>query len=486
MILSSIHKLLNPQNKDVAFFIENKAYGYDKLLQKIAGIQQLLLQKKIQQNDIVLVNVYDDIETYASILAIWFSGATFVPINPKHAKNRNDLIKNQMNFALELSSNKKDEKAICTKDITSDKTIKNLSFSKQIIYILFTSGSTGTPKGVPISYKNLNAFVTDFNKEFILSKTDKFLQIYDLTFDASIHCYVLPLYLGASIYTVSPNKIKYLEAYKLMHKHQLTFTKFPPSVLTYLQSFFNRIQLPKLRYSLLGGESLDVSLAEKWQKCIKNAQIYNVYGPTEATINTHIFNFTKNYTPLKSANGIVSIGKPFGQNIAYVINENNNILAPNIKGELCLVGNQITDGYFNNTQKNTSSFIVLNNKRMYKTGDLVKMDNDGDYLFYGRNDNQIQIQGYRVELSEIEQVAKQYKKALNYAVVAKKNKIKTTEIILFAEKLKGNKKELHQFLQQHLPNYMLPSKIIKLERFPLTSSGKIDRNQLKKITAKND
>ena len=305
MILKQISHHLRTNN-NLAFFIEENAYSYSDLGKKTAGIQQLLFQNKIQKNDIVLLHIYNDIETYASILAIWFAGATFVPINPKHAENRNTLIKNQMQFALELSSNKLDVNCVDTKNTTSNKTIQDNSFQEQVLYILFTSGSTGVPKGVPISKKNLNRFILDFNAEFQLSKTDKFLQIYNLTFDASVHCYVLPLFLGASIYTVSPNKIKYLEAYKIMHKHQITFAKFPPSVLTYLQNFFAKIHLKNLKYSLLGGESLDATLTEKWQKCVPNAQVFNVYGPTEATINTHLFNFTKDYNKAKSYNGIVS------------------------------------------------------------------------------------------------------------------------------------------------------------------------------------
>ncbi len=485
MILQQILQHLNRKDKNLAFFIEEQGYSYAELRDKIAGIQALLQQENIQKNDVVLLNVYNDIETYASILAIWFSGATFVPLNPKHAKNRNDLIKNQMEVAVKLSSNSKDISSIITKDKTSKKAITNKSFSNQILYILFTSGSTGIPKGVPISKQNLDSFISDFNAEYSLTKNDKFLQIYDLTFDASIHCYVLPLFLGASVFTVSPNKIKYLEAYKTMQKHEITFAKFPPSVLTYLQPFFNKINLPKLRYSLLGGESLKANLAENWQKCVPNATIHNVYGPTEATINTHIFNFTKNYKPTKSVNGIVCIGKPFGNNKAIVINENNVMLPKNTKGELCLAGKQITKGYYKNQLKNRESFITVNNQKYYKTGDLVIQDNDGDFLFYGRMDSQIQLQGYRVELSEIEEIAGKFNTKNNIAVVAVKNKLDANTIILFVENKNINTKQFHLYLQNNLPNYMVPSKIITLNTFPQTTSGKIDYNSLKKITREN-
>jgi amino acid adenylation domain-containing protein len=484
MVLNKILHHLNNKN-ELAFFIGNKTYSYYELCQRISGIQQIIFKNKISENNIILLNVYDDIETYASVLAIWFSGATFVPINTKHAKNRNNLIENQMKVKLKLSSNLNDKGCVLTKDTFSEIPIKNNSFNKQILYILFTSGSTGIPKGVPISKMNLNSFILDFNAEYLLNNKDKFLQIYDLTFDASIHCYVLPLFLGASVYTVSPNKIKYLEAYKILNKHQITFAKFPPSVLTYLQPYFSKINLPFLKYSLLGGESLDEKLAKQWQKCVPKAEIHNVYGPTEATINTHIFNFTKKYNSAKSHNGIVSIGKTFGSNKAIVVDKNNKILNKNVKGELCLSGKQITEGYYKNTDRNKNSFIIIKNEKYYKTGDLVTQDDDSDFIFYGRIDSQIQVQGYRVELSEIEHIAKNFKNALNYAVVAIKNDLNIYSIFLFAEKLSTNEKELHSFLQNNLPTYMVPSKIISLKKFPFTTSGKLDYNTLKKIAQKN-
>ncbi len=480
MLLNTIKQNITNFKDNLAFYIEDQSYLYKDFKEKITGIQQELIRKNISKNDFVIVHTYNDLETYATILAVWFSGATFVPINPKHPKERNERILTQIPVSLQISSNQNDKNCLYTKGLQANTKIINQSFSEQILYILFTSGSTGTPKGVPISHKNLDAFIGNFNAEFNLNNTDKFLQIYDLTFDASVHCYVLPLFLGASIFTVSPNKIKYLEAYKLLEKHQLTFAKFPPSVLVYLKPFFNRITLPKLRYSLLGGESLPENLAKAWQKCLPNGEIYNVYGPTEATINTHIFNFTKKYTPNKNYNGIVAIGKTFGTNKAFVIDQNNIIVGKNSKGELCLLGNQITNGYFKNVKKNKQAFFIKNQQQVYKTGDLVLQDKDGDYLYCGRIDNQIQIQGYRVELSEIEQIARKFNQQNNIAVISKKNKFNIAEIYVFTEKLSVETSDLHQFLQNNLPNYMLPAKIVNLDKFPLTAGGKIDYNTLKK------
>jgi amino acid adenylation domain-containing protein len=481
MLFERLTYQLNQQSTQVAFVIDEQEFTYYQFANQVISVQQLLLQNNFIKDDKVIVFTYDNIETYASIIAVWLLGGVFIPINPKHPKERNALILNQVTTKFKLSS-KKNDLELYTSDLKAP--VKNLIVHQRekdsLMYILFTSGSTGTPKGVPISYKNINAFITDFAKEYNLSSKDRFLQIYDLTFDASIHCYLLPLYLGASIYTVSPNKIKYLEAYKLMDKQGLTFAKFPPSVLSYLKPYFKKIKLPKLKYSLLGGESLDLELVKLWQNCVPNAQIYNVYGPTEATINTHIFSIPKNIDLHKTYNGTLTIGKPFGSNKAIVIDKENTVITNNSKGEMCLYGDQIANQYFNNLEKTKQAFTKINNEFVYKTGDLVYQDVDGDFIFCGRIDNQVQIQGYRVELSEVENAARQFKKALNFAVISTKNQLEVLEIILFTEQLATEIPELQKFLKTQLPFYMVPSKIINLEKFPQTAGGKIDKQALLK------
>lgn len=482
MLLEKLYHNFKKYKNNTAFVINEKSFSYNDFVNKIALVQNLLFQNNTAENDIIAINTYNDIETYASIVAIWFSGMTFVPINPKHPKKRNELILNQINPKYTLSSNKNDKDVILTTIENSSaldlKIVKRKKGSN--MYVLFTSGSTGLPKGVPINYDNLNAFITDFSENYELNEKDKFLQIYDLTFDASIHCYLMPLFLGGTIYTVSSDKIKYLEAYKIMDKYNITFAKFPPSVLNFLQPFFKKIKLPNLKYSLLGGESLNYTLIKNWQNCVPNAQIQNVYGPTEATINTHIFNIDKNFNAKNCYHGIVSIGRPFGSNKAIVIDENNNEVPNGIKGEMCLLGKQITKGYFNNTSKNKTSFFKINNELAYKTGDIVMINEIGNFLYCGRKDNQIQIQGFRVELSEIEQAARKIITVSNIVALSYQNKNNSTEIALFLEVKSLDSNQLKDRLKNDLPSYMIPKQLINVTNFPLTSSGKIDRKSLLK------
>jgi len=484
-ILDTILSNLSTFSKRNAFYINEEFYTYADLAKKIAGITEPL--KNLPEQTPVGVITTNSIETYASILSLWLNGHIFIPISPANAKERNENSINQAEVKYILTPTLKDVEIINsegielipTNTLKSDTIVENKNTDQNnILYILFTSGSTGTPKGVPINLKNLDAFIYSFiNIGFEINETDKFLQLYDLSFDASVHCYTLPLFLGACAYTIPIKEVKYLYAYKLMKEQELTFVKMPPSTITYLQPYFSKINLPNLKYTLFGGEALPNSLVNDWQKCAPNSKNHNVYGPTEATINC--FSYTEG-TP-KSYNSVISIGKPMNGVNAIIIDDYNTVLPENEKGELCVAGNQITTGYWKNEAKNKEAFIVLNKITYYKTGDVVYYDNDGDYYYCERIDNQVQIQGYRVELGELEHHARSLTNLTHVVALVKKSATNTNQLYLFLENFKDSTESLKTDLAQKVPNYMVPQQIITLPSFPLTTSGKIDRNQLKEL-----
>ncbi|MDG1475947.1 MAG: AMP-binding protein [Vicingaceae bacterium] len=484
-ILDTILSNLTTYSKENAFYINEQFYTYSDLSQKVAGISEAI--KEIPQQSTVGVITTDSIETYASIIALWLNGLIFIPVSPANAKDRNENSLKQAEAKHILTPTTKDAKLIDsanfniieTSSLSAFATIENKNKDENnILYILFTSGSTGTPKGVPINLKNLDAFIHSFIKiGYEINAKDKFLQIYDLSFDASAHCYTLPLFLGACAYTIPPKEVKYLYAYKLMKKHELTFVKMPPSTLSYLKPYFPKINLPLLKYTCFGGEALQSSLVNDWKKCAPSTEIHNVYGPTEATINC--FSYTSDLP--KHYNNIVAIGKPMDGIEAIVINENNSLLSENKKGELCISGNQITAGYWKNELKNEESFIAINGKTYYKTGDIVYTDNEGDYFYCERLDNQVQIQGYRVELGELEHHSRNLTQLTQVVALAKKSSNNTNQLFLFLENYKGSIEELKIDISKKVPNYMVPQQIITIPSFPITTSGKIDRNQLKEL-----
>jgi D-alanine--poly(phosphoribitol) ligase subunit 1 len=485
-ILKRFIENLNNQPDNIAFYIDEIFYSYGELKIEICKIIEEINKLPTSNSPLGLV-VNDDLTTYASIWAMWFEGLCYVPLHPKQPKERNLEIINQAQCKFILNSkieeSTKFESTIETGNsitITKEITIKNIPDSNYA-YILFTSGSTGKPKGVPISRGNLSSFVDSFTRiGFEINSEDRFLQCFDLTFDVSVQCFVVPLIFGASVFTIPHHSIKYSYVYGLLEDHKLTFATMAPSMIRYLQPYFEELNLPNLKYNILTAEASYCSLVEDWSNCIPNAEIYNFYGPTEATIYCTYYRYEKN-KPNAQINGVLSIGKPMKGITAIIIDENSNLITDTKKGEMYISGSQLSSGYLNESEKNKNSFIELdykgNKQVFYKTGDICFFEND-TLLYLGRVDHQVKIQGYRVELSEIEYHARQALKGKTTIALAFENFSKTNEIALFVEDEKLDEKKLKEYLKEKLPPYMIPSKILMKDEFPLNSNGKIDRKLL--------
>jgi acyl-coenzyme A synthetase/AMP-(fatty) acid ligase len=182
----------------------------------------------------------------------------------------------------------------------------------------------------------------------------------------------------------------------------------------------------------------------------------------------------------KTYNGILSIGKAMKNNGCMVVDGNNCELPSGEQGELLLSGNQLSFGYLNNKEKNKEAFFTKNNVIYYRSGDLCFVDEDGDFLYCGRIDHQVKIDGFRVELSEIEHHIRNKFNVQNAVAVAFVNHIGNTQLHLFLEKFKGETDSIKTFLKTKLPDYMIPNETTVLKEFPLNVNGKIDRKQLAK------
>jgi len=225
-------------------------------------------------------------------------------------------------------------------------------------------------------------------------------------------------------------------------------------------------------------------LIDELGKCIPDAEIYNFYGPTEVTIYC---TFSRYYRGIqnKGLNGLMSIGKPFNGIRAIVIDDDCRIQDFGILGELCISGEQLTDGYLNNPEKNVEVFKEIDvdgkSERFYKTGDLCMIDSMGDILYSGRKDYQVKIMGFRVELGEIEFHARACMNGKNAIALLNEDSVNGPELVLFVETNLSEKKVLLDYLKVKLPYYMIPAKVFECTEFPLNSNGKIDRNALKRI-----
>ncbi len=478
-----------------AFYIGGNSYTYRHFYQRISAIQKHILSEVEESEKYIGVLSYDHPDTYASLFAAWFSGKAFVPLNPLNPAARNDETIDSMKLRYILSAGEPSNLVrnspsvlIQTKTLKeSDLKIHTIEVSQEAdAYVLFTSGSTGHPKGVRINRRNIDAFYRsylDFGPEY--THKDRFLQIYDISFDGSVPCYLVPLCTGASVYTVPQDEIKYLFAYKLIQEQELTVVKMTPSILFYLRPYFDKILLPKVRACLFGGEALPLTIIEEWMKCVPNSLIQNVYGPTEATIDSLMYNYNSDEFQKKAENGIVSLGKQFGDFEYAVINNSGTSVTDGQKGELCLHSAQVMSGYWNDAEKTAQAFIYLEtlngNKKFYRTGDLVSRDIDGFFMYHGRIDDQVQIQGYRVELGDIEKHARDASGEQSLAAVPSRNKNGNISIVLFIGGEEQSQEFILSHLQKRLPFYMIPSKIIYIKELPRLNTGKTNRGKLTEI-----
>jgi D-alanine--poly(phosphoribitol) ligase subunit 1 len=482
-----------------AFCIENRFFTYNDLASNVSRIRNAIRERKFNGNNIGLV-VNDDIETYAAIISIWFEGYSYVPLHPNQPEVRIREIILQSEVELIIDSHGKiihNPAIILTSKNFSDYQASSntcIRSEETLAYLLYTSGSTGQPKGVQITRGNLAAFISAFSKSGLnIDQNDRCLQCFDLTFDVSVQSFLIPLLAGACVYTVPHHQIKFEYVYYLLNEHDLTFGAMTPSLIRYLQPYFREIYLPNFRCCILTAEGSPIDLITEWSKCIPNAMIYNFYGPTEGTIycSCQKFNVIENQKN-KHHNGILSIGKPMDKTNLIIVDEDMAEVQRNKIGQLCINGEQVSPGYWKNNEKNHTSFFNYSYKgtikRFYKTGDTCYIDEEGDIVFIGRMDYQVKINGYRVELGEIEFHARKFLKFHNAIALTYKNKFNINELILFIEEPEpiDNEKEIRKYLSNILPYYMIPSLIIKTKSFPLNSSGKIDRLILLKSLIENE
>lgn len=487
-LFQSLQNTITKHYNSNAFLINSIYYKYSDFALSISKIRKSIeVNCNINEKNIGLV-VNDDLETYAAIIALWFEGKAYVPLNPTMPRDRNVNVLQQASIttiidssAIPLFSNYNLIRSSELEEATINLEPK-LTSDEELAYILFTSGTTGKPKGVPISRANLTGFIDAlWDIGFDINENDKCLQMADLTFDFSVMPYVAPLVKGACVCTIPKNKIKYNYIYKLMNDDGLTVVFMVPSILLYLRPHFTEMQFPKIRFSLFCGEALHAEITEEWKTCIPNAIVFNVYGPTEATVFCTYYEVKSSSN--KAYNDILSIGKPMKGTYTVIVDPSNKILQDGEAGELCLASVQLTPGYWNDESKNKESFFTLKNngkeQRFYKTGDLCKRDEDGDIFYLDRMDFQTQIQGFRVELSEIEYYAKEFLEKINIIAIPFENTIGNTEIGLVIESNELDYKSLVDYLKTKLPVYMVPKKVKFVDRIELNVNGKIDRKKMK-------
>lgn len=369
-----------------------------------------------------------------------------------------------------------------SEDENLDVTLVNAVSGNNPAYIMFTSGSTGIPKGVLISQRSLLNFIEWGRETYSLTQKDIMTNVNPIYFDNSVFDFYCSVFNGITMVAISKEMVeKPKEMLEIIAKERCTFWFSVPSMLIYLTNLklLTTFILKDIRIFSFGGEGYPKELLRKlYNSYSDTASFYNVYGPTEGTCICSAYEITKEDM---EAEGLAPLGH-IAPNFGYLILDTDGKEAT--FGELCLMGEQLALGYYNDYERTDKSFIQCPQvgtykERMYKTGDLVELVN-GKLFFRGRIDNQIKHMGYRIELEEIENALIKLPGIKECAVVHTISKNNLSRIVGYvAVEDEKSDRDYRTELRKYVPNYMIPNRIIILNALPKNANGKIDRSRLK-------
>jgi len=476
-----------PENECIIH--ENQKITYKELDQKSNSLRDYILTLGIPHKSCVGIIFTHSIDVIVCILAILKAGYTFLPLDANMPINRNKEIIESSNLELLLTNidslesrnfsckfvslNKIND--ILIRDEFSD--TENLIYrdikTDDTAYIIYTSGSTGAPKGVMVDHSALYNYLVWAKDAYSVDDKDTYAFYSSIAFDLTITSIFLPIITGGKAIIINlenhDNIIK-----EIISRNVCTIIKLTPShlaLLDCLEDYTGNI----LRKMIVGGEQLAPKLAGDVSDAFKQkVEIYNEYGPTEATVGCIIHKYCRDvdfeYVP---------IGKPIYNMKSYILNKQLEAVPDYVVGELYLAGKSLAKGYYNNPALTNEVFIEHEKfGRLYKTGDKARFVDKQVIEFLGRIDEQVKINGNRVECGEIEYRIKKHRHIKEALVMACQVEGTMLLVSYYTSNVLFEENELRQYLANYLPLYMIPSIFIRLDEFPLNKNGKVDKQKL--------
>jgi amino acid adenylation domain-containing protein len=342
-------------------------------------------------------------------------------------------------------------------------------------YILFTSGSTGRPKGVPIMHENAAHFFREIEARYDFGPDDVFSQTFDPTFDCAIFDLFAAWGSGGTLVSV-PNQA-YLAMPEFITAEGITIWYSTPAAISMIarRSGLGPGTLPTLRWSMFAGDALTVADVEAWQRAASGSVVENLYGPTELTITCTAYRWSPESSPGECVNGGVPIGKLHSEHELILLDENGG--HSTTEGELCVSGPQLTPGYLDPAD-NENRFFEHGSRRWYRTGDRARLAESGDLKFLGRIDNQVQVQGWRVELAEIDHNVRGCS-GVEDAVTVTTAVDGRLELVVFYTGVPVPPPQFARQLRKALPHQLVPRHYLHLDEMPLNRNRKFDRSALR-------
>ncbi|MFC1849298.1 amino acid adenylation domain-containing protein [candidate division CSSED10-310 bacterium] len=483
------------QRRDsIALVYADQHLTYGELNQRSNQLAHFLRRQGIWSEQIVGICMERSVEMVIGLLAILKSGAVYVPIDPDLPRDRMKFMLEDCQAALLLTRTHLKEQfsvfegtVICLdtvsaevaqescQDLAPGITVENLA------YIMYTSGSTGQPKGVEVCHSSVIRLL--FGIDYVqLDARHPILQLASLSFDASTFELWASLLHGSQC-------VLFEERVPTIQKLGQTLRNNNILTLWLTGSLFNVIVdeapeiLTGLHQLLIGGEALSVQHVRRALELLPTTRIINGYGPTEGTTFTCCFQIPNQIEPAVAS---IPIGHPISNTQVYILDMYQNPTAVGVPGELFISGEGLARGYHQRSDLSADKFrphpFESNGRqRLYQTGDVVRSQTDGTIQFLGRLDHQVKIRGFRIELGEIEALLEQHAAIKNVVAAVREDSRGEKQLVAYVNPAQPDvdlNRILRPFLQQKLPAYMIPAKIVVLDSFPLTATGKIDRGAL--------
>ncbi len=505
-----------------AVVFQDEAITYQQLDELSNQVAHTLKKNGVQQGDRVGIYINKSIPSVFSIFGILKADAVYVPLDPwAPVKRLGYIIKNcdikclltgsdKMNFVVRMIDAESPlEKVILTDDgqysaeISTVETIEwtdvqaeatgtpaRKSIETDLAYILYTSGSTGDPKGVMISHLNAFTFINWAYETVNIQPEDRVANHAPHHFDLSVFDIFVTVKAGGSLYPVPTHTAKFpVKLAEFISKNKISVWYSVPSAWVHMLTHgkMDEHDFSALRTVIFAGEVFPIKHLQRLVQQIPHADYYNWYGPTETNVITSYK--VENLDP--NSNTPVSIGKVCENMGIFILDETGKeVTTPGITGELYGRGSGVAQGYWNDPEK-TARLFVQNplqthfSDRAYRTGDLVQIGDEGNLIYLGRRDHQVKVQGYRIELGEIENALLNHPQIKEAAVVALKNEEQTTYLKAFLT-LNGGEPlsslDIKRQCSRFVPRYMIPEVVEFCDHLPKTSTGKIDKKSLLKVS----
>ncbi|MCE3296530.1 MAG: non-ribosomal peptide synthetase, partial [Crocinitomicaceae bacterium] len=498
-ILDLYYQGLESHQSNTAVVSDNRKISFSELESRSNALANELISGGLKSGDAVGVMLDRSEYNLLSFLAILKAGGAYLPIDPNYPADRIAYMTADSKVGLILSETKYLQLLGGQYKLFNLDTFAGKNDSRPEIkikgedpsYLIYTSGSTGQPKGVVCTHQCLHNLMNWQIEEGIREKNLRVAQYASLSFDVSVQELAYTLTSFAALHVVSEITRKDMFAlYDFVNSHHIELLILPFSALNlFFKANKNPEQLTHLKHIITSGEQLILSdeIRQFLQKR-PDVVLYNQYGPSE----THVVTCQAVSSPGNNYPVLPAIGKPVSNTQCYILDANGETCPVGIAGELNLGGVQLATGYLNREDLTQEKFYVHPklNTRLYRTGDLAVWNEDGSVQFLGRIDSQVKIRGHRVEIGEVENAFLSLENIDEVAVIVKQVAGANELLACYTSAEAVSESNIRTALKSQLPDYMIPSRIMQLEKLPLTPSGKVDRKELAKydtnISAEQD